>query len=113
MTLKAFLFLHRIGPGRVWVETARDLAGRGVEVIRYDRRGTGDTGLATAEFPPIYSRIAKEDVRQAISATGTPPDRLMMTGVCSGAWSSACSRPRDSRTRNQAGQDGDSVASNR
>jgi pimeloyl-ACP methyl ester carboxylesterase len=80
---------HRVGPGRVWVETARDLAGRGLEVIRYDRRGTGDTGLATAEFAPIYSRIAKEDVCGAISATGTPPDRLMMTGVCSGAWSSA------------------------
>jgi pimeloyl-ACP methyl ester carboxylesterase len=80
---------HRVGPGRVWVETARDLAGRGLEVIRYDRRGTGDTGVATAEFAPIYSRTAKEDVHQAIAATGTPPDRLMMTGVCSGAWSSA------------------------
>jgi pimeloyl-ACP methyl ester carboxylesterase len=80
---------HRVGPGRVWVETARELAGRGVEVIRYDRRGTGETGLATPDFAPIYSKTTKEDIRQAISATGTPPERLMMTGLCSGAWSSA------------------------
>ena len=80
---------HRIGPGRVWVETARELAANGLMVIRYDRRGTGETGRATTEFADMYSESAKADVREVVAAIDVAPDRLMMTGVCSGAWSAA------------------------
>ena len=80
---------HRVGPGRVWVEAARELAAEGMIVVRFDRRGTGETGLATTEFVDMYSDTSKEDVRDIVSAIGVTPDRLMMTGVCSGAWSAA------------------------
>lgn len=80
---------HRIGPGRIWTESARSAAGMGMAALRFDRRGTGDTGIATAEFPRIYSADSKQDVVNAVDATGVPPDRLMMTGVCSGAWNAA------------------------
>jgi len=80
---------HRIGPGRVWTECSREAARLGFAALRYDRRGTGDTGIATTEFPRIYSEASKHDVIAAAEATGVPPSRLMMSGVCSGAWNSA------------------------
>jgi len=78
----------RIGSGRVWTETARELAALGVAVVRYDRRGTGETGFATTEFARICSPTSHDDVAAAIAATRVTPDRLMMTGICSGAWNS-------------------------
>ena len=80
---------HRIGSGRIWTEVARDFAELGMTAQRYDRRGTGDTGITTTDFPRIYSDVSKQDVLDAVDATGVTPDRLMVTGVCSGAWSAA------------------------
>lgn len=80
---------HRVGSGRVWTDTAREFAGDGLAAVRYDRRGTGDTGWATADFATIYSTESNVDVRDAMAATGVPAERLMMTGICSGAWNSA------------------------
>jgi pimeloyl-ACP methyl ester carboxylesterase len=80
---------HRVGSGRVWTDTAREFAAHGLAAVRYDRRGTGDTGWATAEFATIYSPESKADVHDAMAATGIPAERLMMTGICSGAWNSA------------------------
>ncbi len=79
----------RIGAGRVWTDAAREFAGHGLTVVRYDRRGTGDTGWATADFATIYSADSDADVRDAMAAIEVPADRLLMTGVCSGAWNSA------------------------
>lgn len=80
---------HRAGSGRLWVESARELAAAGMTVVRYDRRGVGETGYARTDFPRLHSSTAKEDVLQAMDSTGVSADRLMMTGVCSGAWDSA------------------------
>jgi hypothetical protein len=73
----------------MWVDTARELAAQEMTVVRYDRRGTGETGYATMEFPGIHSPESNADVLDAVSATGAAPHRLMMTGVCSGAWNAA------------------------
>ncbi len=80
---------HRVGSGRIWPETARELAVLGVHIVRYDRRGVGDSGVATDEHAWIHSAEAKADVVAAVEALAVPPDRLMMTGICSGAWNSA------------------------
>lgn len=80
---------HRVGSGRIWPDTARELAARGVNVVRYDRRGVGDTGMATDEFPWMHSPEAKADVTDAVEALAVPSDRLITTGICSGAWNSA------------------------
>lgn len=80
---------HRVGSGRIWPDTARELAALGVNVVRYDRRGVGDTGIATTAYPWIHSAEAKADVTDVVEALDVPSDRLMMTGICSGAWNSA------------------------
>jgi alpha-beta hydrolase superfamily lysophospholipase len=80
---------HRVGSGRIWPDTARELAALGVSVVRYDRRGVGDTGVATDEYPWIHSAEAKADATDVVEALAVPADRLIMTGICSGAWNSA------------------------
>ncbi|MCG7611342.1 MULTISPECIES: serine aminopeptidase domain-containing protein [Mycobacterium] len=80
---------HRVGSGRIWPDTARDLAALGVTAVRYDRRGVGDTGVATEDFPWMHSPVAKADVTDAVDALAVPAERLIMTGICSGAWNSA------------------------
>ena len=80
---------HRVGAGRVWTRTSREIAAHGLAAVRYDRRGTGDTGWATTDFALVYSSESTIDVRDAMAATGVPGYKLMMAGICSGAWNSA------------------------
>ncbi|MED5814342.1 alpha/beta hydrolase family protein [Mycolicibacterium sp. 050232] len=80
---------HRVGTGRLWSETSRELAALGVRVFRYDRRGVGDTGIATDEYAWITSADAQADVMDAVDALAVAPDRVFLTGICSGAWNSA------------------------
>ena len=81
---------HRIGSGRIWTELSREMACLGMTALRYDRRGTGDTPSTTStELPRIYSDLSQDDVAAAVEAAGAGADRLMMAGVCSGAWNSA------------------------
>lgn len=80
---------HRVGSGRIWPDTARELAALGMTVVRFDRRGIGDTGLATGEYASIHSAEACSDAVDAASALNVSPDNLMMSGICSGAWNSA------------------------
>jgi len=80
---------HRVGSGRIWTNTARELAALGMAVVRYDRRGVGDTGVATEEYAWIHAPTAIADVTDVIDAVGVAPERLMMSGICSGAWNAA------------------------
>lgn len=81
---------HRIGPGRLWVEMAREIAALGVPSLRFDRRGTGNTGLVDPDEPtPIYSDESDQDARAAAAAACASPQNLIMAGLCSGAWNSA------------------------
>ncbi|BCI81532.1 hypothetical protein MTY66_31570 [Mycolicibacterium sp. TY66] len=80
---------HRVGSGRIWPDSARELATLGVNVVRYDRRGVGETGIANDQYTGIHSAAAQSDVTAAVHALGVPSRNLMMTGICSGAWNSA------------------------
>ena len=81
---------HRVGPGRSWVTIAREAAALSVTSLRFDRRGVGDSGPIDADNPTsVYSHAADEDARTAVAALGADPRNLVMTGLCSGAWTSA------------------------
>lgn len=81
---------HRIGPSRLWVDAARVLAGGGVEVVRYDRRGTGDTGsVAREEDSPFVSAMSRADLIDFAEALPSAPRDTMLIGMCSGSWNSA------------------------
>ncbi|MEN0137139.1 MAG: alpha/beta hydrolase [Rhodococcus sp. (in: high G+C Gram-positive bacteria)] len=81
---------HRVGPVRLWAEAARELAAHGIVSVRFDRRGTGDTGLVQhGECTTIYTDESRDDAVDIISVSGAQPDKVVLAGMCSGAWNSS------------------------
>lgn len=81
--------LH-IGPNREWVELARRAAACGMQVLRFDRRGVGETGaVLRAHTAPIYDDSAIDDVLAAARWACVRPADLLVGGVCSGSWYAA------------------------
>lgn len=81
---------HRIGPARLWVESARTLAEHGVRSVRFDRMGTGDSGIvAIDENTPIVSPEARRNALDLVDTLEAPPSGRMHVGMCSGAWMGA------------------------
>ncbi len=78
---------HRVGPARMFVELARDLAAHDVEVLRFDRRGTGESGrVGPDELTPVYSAESAVDTRNVLAALRTAPQDTVVSGLCSGSW---------------------------
>lgn len=75
------------GPGRAWVELARDLASRGRRTLRLDLRGWGESpdGPRTPGRP--YDEHAADDVIRAVAALGDQGyGPVVLGGLCAGAW---------------------------
>jgi alpha-beta hydrolase superfamily lysophospholipase len=89
-----FLFVsvaneHRIGPGRLWVDLSRRLATAGLESVRLDLGGTGDSPGPILAPNEIYSYQAVDQVVQAAEAvTDGDPANVVLVGVCSGGYHS-------------------------
>lgn len=81
---------HRVGPVRLWVEIARELAAQGVSVLRFDRRGTGESGEVLGdEITRLYSDDGNEDALTAVRFAGSAPQNILVSGMCSGSWYSS------------------------
>ncbi len=76
-----------VGPGRAWVEYARELAASGFPVVRADFRGWGespDDGHAPGR---PYALHGVEDTRTLVRALRERGhERLVLAGLCAGAW---------------------------
>jgi len=89
----AVLFLNvgansHVGPHRMNVELAREVAGLGYSAFRFDVAGLGDSPAApgTAENR-IYTRDAVADVQAAMTALADRgAKRFVLVGLCSGAY---------------------------
>ncbi|MBY4127462.1 alpha/beta hydrolase [Rhodococcus fascians] len=80
-------FEHRVGPVRLWVELARTLATAGITSVRFDRRGTGESGnVGVDDAPTLYSELGDDDALCAVRSAGTEPSKIVTAGLCSGAW---------------------------
>jgi alpha-beta hydrolase superfamily lysophospholipase len=81
---------HHVGPHRLYVPLARDLAARGHLVLRFDLGGIGDSD------PPEDTRAANgaypahmlDDAREAIAFLRSrgPHRKVVAAGLCSGGW---------------------------
>lgn len=81
---------RRIGPNRMWVETARRWAALGVPTVRIDLTAIGDAegdSSALLDVRCYYTGAYMEQVRavlDALQARGLPP-RFLLGGLCAGA----------------------------
>lgn len=75
-----------VGPSRLWVELARQWAGRGVRCVRIDLSGWGDTAARPGSPGMVLRPPAHfDDVAEAVDALGGPKD-IVLVGLCSGAY---------------------------
>jgi alpha-beta hydrolase superfamily lysophospholipase len=79
---------HHIGPNRMWVELARDLARRGGRCARVDLSGIGDSGVRAGQAAHhTYAREHYEDVTIIASTLQRDdPHEVVLTGMCSGGY---------------------------
>jgi pimeloyl-ACP methyl ester carboxylesterase len=76
-----------VGPGRAWVEYARELAQAGYRGVRVDWRGWGespDDGLAPGRPYDAHGVDDTIEIVRALRARGH--DRVVLVGLCAGAW---------------------------
>ena len=95
---------HRVGPNRMYVTLARDLAARGYLGFRFDLGGLGDS--LTANGAPenrLYSKDSVGDVKAALTFLSRVRgvDRVVLAGVCSGAYLAFHAAMEDSRVAGQ------------
>jgi alpha-beta hydrolase superfamily lysophospholipase len=94
--------IRRIGPSRMWVETARRWAASGVPTLRLDLEGIGDAGGDSDRFTELSELYVPRLVEQVIAALDTleargSAQRFVLLGLCSGAYWSFQSALRDER----------------
>jgi alpha-beta hydrolase superfamily lysophospholipase len=84
---------YRVGPHRLYVPLARELAARGHVVLRYDLGGIGDSAPPPGAAENVaYPAHALDDAREAIAFVSkqAPGRRVILAGLCSGAWHAFC-----------------------
>jgi alpha-beta hydrolase superfamily lysophospholipase len=95
---------HRVGPNRMYVTLARDLAARGYLAFRFDLGGLGDSRVADgAPENRLYSKDSVGDVRAALATLSRARgvDRVVLAGVCSGAYLAFHTAMEDRRVAGQ------------
>jgi pimeloyl-ACP methyl ester carboxylesterase len=76
--------VHRAGPNRVYVTLARALAGMGIQVLRFDLSGVGDSAGSRSNTSRADRWL--EEVRSAVDLmTERGVERVVLMGICSGA----------------------------
>lgn len=77
--------IHRVGPNRLYVKMARNLAAMGFVVLRFDFSGIGDS-KARADNLPFQKSVVTE-TREAINCLNTVRgiEQFVLSGICSGA----------------------------
>ncbi len=77
--------VHRVGPNRIYVKIARELASLGHLVLRFDLSGIGDSKARLDNIP--YPRSAVAETREAMDylATSFGVQQFIVAGICSGA----------------------------
>jgi pimeloyl-ACP methyl ester carboxylesterase len=78
--------IHRVGPHRLNVRVARQLAARGIPSIRFDLAGHGDSARLTGQHS--FEAQAVVDLRAAMDMLGSAAGvgRFGIFGLCSGAY---------------------------
>jgi pimeloyl-ACP methyl ester carboxylesterase len=98
--------VHRVGPNRIYVQLARQLAAAGYPTLRFDLSNRGDSdvrrdGMSFLESSLIETRAAMDLMQRTVGA-----DRFILMGICSGAVNSLQASLEDSRVVGAVAIDG-------
>lgn len=98
--------VHRVGPNRLYVRLARELAALGCPSLRFDLSNRGDSaarrdGLAFLEGGLDDVRAAMEVLSRTVQA-----ERFVLMGICSGAVTALYAATRDPRVAGAIAIDG-------
>jgi alpha-beta hydrolase superfamily lysophospholipase len=79
---------HHVGPHRLYVTLARELAAAGYCCLRFDVAGLGDSAPTGEAAKHVYSRDAVADVKAAMDTVAAlrGVQRFILLGICSGAY---------------------------
>jgi len=86
-----------VGPGRAWVELARDLALRGYRCVRADWRGWGESPYRPGDVGPgrPYDANAFDDTLALVAALREQRhDPIHLVGICASAYVALQAAPR-------------------
>jgi hypothetical protein len=92
-------YVHRVGPNRIYVKIARQLAAKGFVVLRFDFSGIGDSGARRDKLPAIESVV--DEARQALDYVEgvNSINQFCVMGLCTGATAVAQISMADTRIR--------------
>lgn len=76
---------HRVGPNRLYVKIARDLASIGFPVLRCDFSGIGDSQHREDNLPFAKSAIIETQTAMSCLNSERGVERFVLMGICSGA----------------------------
>jgi pimeloyl-ACP methyl ester carboxylesterase len=98
--------VHRVGPNRLYVQLARQLAAAGYPTLRFDLSNRGDSdvrrdGMSFLESSLLEVRLAMDVMQRASGA-----DRFILMGICSGAVNSLQASLEDPRVIGAVSIDG-------
>lgn len=90
--------IHRVGPNRLYVEMARQLAHMGFASLRFDLGGIGDSSIDSTEEGSVLD-LVRRDINDAIGeATKLSENgRIILIGLCSGADNALQTAVQDTR----------------
>jgi alpha-beta hydrolase superfamily lysophospholipase len=80
--------LHHVGPGRLWVDLAREWASKGIRVLRFDLGGIGESPALPYRSDGVeYPLEAVDNIVDAMRLVA-PDDyeNVILVGICSGAY---------------------------
>ena len=77
--------LHRVGPNRLYVKIARNLAAMGFVVFRFDFSGIGDSAVRYDNLPIEKSGVSETQGAMDILSATRGVEQFILMGICSGA----------------------------
>lgn len=89
--------LHRVGPSRLYVKIARDLAALGFVALRFDFSGIGDSPARSENLPFEKKWVSEAQEVMDFLYEKRGIERFVLIGICSGAefsFKTACCDPR-------------------
>lgn len=88
---------HRIGPRRINVKLARQMAEHGISGIRFDLAGLGDSGPASGSEHFLTQAVFDLQAAMNLMETTLGVRRFIVIGLCSGATNGMSAAIADSR----------------